>query len=138
MLQFDEIRFEPIYTDTYMCDPDLRQEIEQCIEDIKMLRDGIYPPLPHDWELVLELGKDEKTDEPICSYYFVCHSTRCLFWLQEFDPKSALNGPPGVTDDTHIREPATVPDTHRTKRMIRPGVTSPVLVRSRHIAAVTS
>jgi len=96
----------------------------------------ISPPLPEDWELALELGEDRETGNSICSYYFVCHSTRCLFWLHEFNfnPESALHGVCGVTEDTHIRESAHVPGERRTKNMIRPGIAKPVLVRTRHIS----
>ena len=94
-----------------MCDPDLRQEIEQSIEEINQLRE-VSSPLPVDWELVLELGKDDETEERICSYYFVRHSTRCLFWLHEFDLQSVLEDLCGVTENTHIRESTPVPGTH--------------------------
>ena len=95
-----------------MRDQKLRQEIEQSIEEIKKLRD-FSPPLPEDWELVLELAEDDKTHNPICSYYFVCVSTRCLFWLHEFDLEGVLNGVCGVTEITHIREsPPVAPDIH--------------------------
>ena len=133
----DVTRFKPIYTDTNMCDPDLRQEIEQSVEEINKLRD-VSPSLPEDWELALELGEDEGTGNPICSYYFVCHPTRCLFWLHEFDPENALSGLCGVTEETHVRESAPASGTHRTEDMIRPGTTSPVLVRSRSVVAITS
>ena len=129
MLQSDETRFKPIYTDTNMCDPDLLQEIEQFIEDINKLR-AVSPPLPEDWELVLELGKDD--GEPICSYYFVCHSTRCLFWLHEFDLESVVDGLCGVTEKTHIRESTPVPGTHRAKHTTRLWVAIPVLVGNHH------
>ena len=101
----DETRFKPIYTDTNMCDPDLLQEIEQSIEDIKKLRQN-SPPLPEDWELALELGVDDETGEPICSYYFVCHSSRCLFWLHEFNAEDVMDRLLGVTEKSHIRESA--------------------------------
>jgi len=115
-----------------MRDSDLRQEINQSIEEINKLRD-LAPPLPDDWELVLELGVDDETDNPICSYYFVCHSTRCLFWLHEYNPEIALGGLCGVTEKAHVRESAPASGTHRTKHTIRPGIASPVLVRSCHI-----
>ena len=97
-----------------MCDPALRLEIEQSVEGIYKLRD-ISPPLPEDWELALELGKDGETDEPICSYYFVCHSTRCLFWLHKFDLESVLSDLCGVTEKTHVRESAPAPIQASTK-----------------------
>ena len=100
-----------------MCDPDLVQKIEQSVEEINKLRD-ISPPLPEDWELVLELGKDGETGEPICLYYFVRHATRCLFWLHDFDLEDLLDGLLGVTEKTHIRESAPAPDSYGTKRML--------------------
>ena len=121
------MHFKPIYTDTNMCDRDLRLEIEQSIEEINRLRD-CSPPLPGGWELVLELGVDGGTGEPICSYYFVSHSTRCLFWLHEFDLEGILEDICGVTEKTHIRESARVPGTNQTKYITRPGPASPVLV----------
>ena len=116
-----------------MCDPDLLQKIEQYIEKINKLRRD-SPPLPEDWELVLELGKDGETGDPICWYYFVCHSTRCLFWLHEFDLDPVLDDLPGVTEMSHIRESVPVPDTHRTKHMTRPGITGPILVGDHEVA----
>ena len=86
-----------------MCNPVLRQRIEEALEEINELRESC-PPLPDDWELALELGDDNETGKPICSYYFVCHSTRCLFWLHEFNPEVALENLCGVTERTHVRE----------------------------------
>jgi len=110
-----------------MCNPDLLQKIEQYVEEINNLKE-ISPPLPEDWELVLELGEDDETDEPTCSYYFVRHSTRCLFWLHEFDLESVLMDLCGVTEHTHIRESAPVPGTHRTNHMTRPSIAVAILV----------
>jgi hypothetical protein len=87
-----------------MREPKLRQRIEEALEEMDNLMRVNFPPLPgDDWELVLELHKN------ICSYYFVRHSTRCLFWLHEFDPVRALGGLSGVTERTHIRESAPAP-----------------------------
>ena len=119
--------FKPIYTDTNMCNPDLLQKIEQYVEEINKLKD-ISPSIPADWELVLELGEDDETDESICSYYFVRHSTRCLFWLHDFDLESILGELRGVTEKTHTRESTSVPGTRRTKHITRLGIASPVLV----------
>ena len=109
-----------------MCDPVLRQEIEQSIQEIHKLRGDF---LPEDWELALELGEDEETGERICSYYFVCHSTRCLFWLHELNLEHVMEGLHGVTEKTHIRESAPVPGIHRTEHVTRSGTTISVLVR---------
>ena len=121
MLRSDVVHFKPIYTDTDMCDPVLRQEIEQAIEKINELKD-ISPPLPEGWELALELGTDGGTGEPICSYYFACHSSRCIFWLHEFDLRDVLGNLSGVTEQTHIREYVTTSSIRLTKRMTRLGI----------------
>jgi len=130
------MRLKPIYTDTNMCDPDLRQQIEGAIEEIERLKRSC-PPIPEDWELALELGTDEETGEPFCSYYFVCISTRYLFWLHDFDLDSVLLGLHGVTEKTHIRESAPTPSVRKTERMNRPGIASSVLVGGRRMPAMT-
>ena len=90
-----------------MRDQGLRRRIEEALEEIKNLKED-HPPLPvDDWELALELGEDGATGERVCLYYFVCHSTRCQFWLRHFDPTRVLGGPPGVTERTHIRKSAS-------------------------------
>jgi len=119
-----------------MCDPDLLQKIEQYLEEINKLKET-FPSIPEDWELVLELGADDETGEPICLYYFVRHSTRCLFWLHEFDLESVLWDVPGVTEKAHIRESAPAPGARRTNHMTRPGIAIPVLVSGNYIATVT-
>ena len=110
-----------------MCDQGLRSQIEQAIEEINESKKYL-PTTPEDWELALELGTDDETGEPICSYYFVCHSTRCLFWLHDLDLDGVLAGLCGVTDQTHIRKSPPTPSTHETKFMARPGIASTVLV----------
>ena len=129
------VRFKPVYTDTNMCDPELRQRIEEALEEIEELKE-VSPPLPDDWELALELGTDDETGEPTCSYYFVCISTRCLFWLHDFDLKSLLLS--GVTEKTHIRKSTPVPGIHKPKYKNRPVVASSVLVGSRRIPTIAS
>jgi hypothetical protein len=120
-----------------MCDPDLRQRIEGALEEIERLK-AICPPLPEDWELALELSEDDGTSEAICSYYFVCLSTRCLFWLHDFELDSILLDLCGVTEKTHIRKSTPVSCIRKTKPMNRPGIASSVLVGGRRIPATTS
>ena len=119
-----------------MRDPDLQQKIEEAIEEIERLKDDC-PPIPEDWELALELDTDEETGEPFCSYYFVCLSTRCLFWLHHFNLDSILLDLRGVTERTHIRKSAPTPNDCKTKCMNRPGITNSVLVGGRRISTTT-
>ena len=110
-----------------MCDQNLRRKIEEAIEEIKELK-KCFSTIPEDWELALELGTDDETGEPICSYYFVCLSTRCLFWLHDLDLDSVLLNLCGVTEKTHIRKSSPTPSIHKTKFMARSGIASTVLV----------
>ena len=136
-VQADPTRLKPIYTDTNMCNSILRQQIEEAVEEIKKLKDTL-PLIPKDWELALELGTDDKTGEPICSYYFVCLSDRYLFWLHDFGLESVLLDLPGVTENTHIRKSTPTPSIRKTKQMNRPSIGSLVLVGGRCIPATTS
>jgi len=142
VLHSDEMGFKPIYTDTDMCNPDLLQRIGQAVEEINKLREALRetsPPIPEDWELVLELGEDDETGEPICRYYFACLSTRCLFWLHEFDLESVLDDLPGVAEMTHVRKSlGPTLSIYQVKYMTRPGVAISVLVSNNHIDAMTS
>ena len=120
-----------------MCNPELRERIEGALKEIEKLKEN-SPPLPDDWELALELGVDDDTREPICSYYFVCISTRCLFWLHDFDLGSILLKLRGVTEKTHIRKSAPTSGIHKTKDENRPVITSSVLVGNRRIPTMAS
>ena len=119
-----------------MCDPDLRQQIEEAIEEIERLK-GSCPPIPEDSELALELGADKETGEPFCSYYFVRTSTRCLFWLHNFNLNDVLLDLCGVTEKTHIRKSAPTPSVRKAERTNRPGIGSPVLVGGRRMPVTT-
>jgi hypothetical protein len=52
-------------------------------------------------ELVLELFQDDG-ERMICGYYFIDHSTRCLFWLHKFDASFILEEVKGITGPGHI------------------------------------
>lgn len=60
--------------------------------------------LPPEWELVLELSKDEDTGDRIWAYYFINHDSRALFWLHDFEAESILFGIAGVESRAHIRK----------------------------------
>ena len=121
-----------------MCNPELRGRIEEAIEEINRLKDEASPPIPEDWELVLELGTDKETGQSICSYYFVRLSTRCLFWLHDINLESVLLDLCGVTEQTHIRKYVNTSSIRKTKCMNRPGIASSVLVSNRRMLATTS
>ena len=80
---------QPIYTDAYLWDVGTLDEINRFLEVIDLLIDQVE--MPADWELVLELAKDERTKESVWFYYFVDHGTRALFWLHEFNVDTFLS-----------------------------------------------
>ncbi|KIM46860.1 hypothetical protein M413DRAFT_264641 [Hebeloma cylindrosporum] len=70
----------PVITDVYVDDDDPRRRLEGFIEKIFSYIDTYEVIMPAEACLVLEFRQTGK-----CGYYFVDHSTRCLFWLEEFD-----------------------------------------------------
>jgi hypothetical protein len=65
----------------------------KCIDDFISQQDIAMPPLS---ELFIELDESEST----CSYYFVNHDTRRLFWLEQISTELLDMGM--VVSNTHI------------------------------------
>jgi hypothetical protein len=69
-----------------MHDPILREETEVFYRTLrKILRDDQLTIPSKNYDLVLDIMpfRDEKS----WSYYYACHETRCLFWLERYDGK---------------------------------------------------
>jgi hypothetical protein len=60
--------------------------------------------MPSEWELVLDMPKDQRPGERICYYYFVNAANRSLFWLEDFDVTPMLEGFGDAISMSHIRE----------------------------------
>jgi hypothetical protein len=58
--------------------------------------------LAPDVELVLEIVPWK--EDLLCGYYFVEHSSRCLFWLEEFDAEEICEEIKVVVSLSHLRE----------------------------------
>ncbi|KAF9646877.1 hypothetical protein BDM02DRAFT_2865653 [Thelephora ganbajun] len=83
-------RVMPVYTDAYLYDKEI-------LEEVKNFRDAIFGEIqadrmPVEWELVLDLGDEQEPNERMCYYYFVNCANRTLFWLHQFDTKPLLSG----------------------------------------------
>ncbi|KAJ8585383.1 hypothetical protein M405DRAFT_825154, partial [Rhizopogon salebrosus TDB-379] len=65
----------------------------KCIDDFISQQDIAMPPLS---ELFIELDESEST----CSYYFINHDTRRLFWLEQISTELLDMGM--VVSNTHI------------------------------------
>jgi hypothetical protein len=67
-----------------MHDPTLREEMEEfCRALRKILRDDHLTIPSTNYDLVLHIMPH--SDKIQWSYYYACHETRCLFWLEPYD-----------------------------------------------------
>ncbi|KAH9973803.1 hypothetical protein BGW80DRAFT_224457 [Lactifluus volemus] len=91
-----------IFTDTDMLDSLLRDEIEEfyrCLQNI-LLVDKLKIP-SNNYDLVLDIIPIGDTIQ--WSYYYACHETRCLFWLETYDAAYVLPELCGVKSLAHIK-----------------------------------
>jgi hypothetical protein len=95
-----------IYTDANLYDGEelliITESANQLLTDLnnKALAENVT--LPNEIELVLEI-RTQDTDK-ICGYYFVEHSSRCLFWLEEFDAEGICDEIKVVVSMSHLRK----------------------------------
>jgi hypothetical protein len=84
-----------------MHDPLLREEIEEFYQHLqKILRaDRLIIP-SNNYDLVLDITpKDGRIQ---WAYYYACHETRCLFWLETYDASHMVSELYGVKSPAHI------------------------------------
>ena|ERR1700730_5937482 len=78
-----------------MHDPTFREEIEEFYYALrKILRDDQLTIPSKDYDLVLDIMPDN--DKIKWSYYYACHETRCLFWLDPYDGSYMISEIRGV------------------------------------------
>jgi hypothetical protein len=89
------MRLQKLFTDTNMHDPTLREEMEVFYRTLlKILRDDQLTIPSTNYDLVLDIMPDN--DKIKWSYYYACHETRCLFWLEEYDGSYMISEIGGV------------------------------------------
>jgi len=86
----------------------ITESANQLLTDLtnKVLDESVT--LPNEIELVLEIHT--QGTEKICGYYFVEHSSRCLFWLEQFDAEGICDEIKVVVSMSHLRKSVS----HRT------------------------
>ena len=91
-----------LFTDTDMQDPVLREEIEDFYSYLKKILDRERIVIPSKkYDLVLDIMPSE--DGRIqWSYYYACHETRCLFWLDPYDASHMISELYGVKSPAHV------------------------------------
>jgi hypothetical protein len=84
-----------------MHDPLLRDEIEEFYQSLQnILRVDKLKIPSNNYDLVLDIMPIE--DSIQWSYYYACHETRCLFWLETYDAAYVLSELCGVKSLAHI------------------------------------
>ena len=98
-----------------MHDPTLKEEMEVLYRYLqKILRDDELL-IPSDYDLVLDImpTKDKRIQ---WSYYYACHKTRCLFWLEKYDGSYMISELPRVDCLAHVstsQSPSCAPPFHQ-------------------------
>jgi hypothetical protein len=85
-----------------MHDPLLREEIDDFYQYLqKILRADRLKIPSNNYDLVLDIVTIE--DGRIqWAYYYACHETRCLFWLETYDATYMVSELYGVKSPAHI------------------------------------
>ncbi len=85
-----------------MHDPVLREEMEEFYLYLQRIldHDGVVIP-SRNYDLALDIMPAE--DGGIqWSYYYACHETRCLFWLDTYDAAYMISELFGVKSPAHV------------------------------------
>jgi hypothetical protein len=85
-----------------MHDPELREEMEEFYEYLqKVIRYEAFVIPSNNYDLVLDIMPKE--DGQIqWSYYYACHETRCLFWLDVYDANYMISEVFWATSPAHV------------------------------------
>ena len=91
-----------LFTDTDMHDYLLREEMEELYAYLKKIERGELWTIPSkNYDMVLDLTLSEY-NEMQWSYYYACHDTRCLFWLDKYDITYITSEIDGVESPAHL------------------------------------
>lgn len=95
------------FTEMNICEPDICDDIEYYMQYLlgelqRTIEEGNLTLNMEQVDLVVE-PKTFGGDLVICCYYFANHRDRCLFWLDDFNPKDIISECKGVQSLSHIR-----------------------------------
>jgi hypothetical protein len=95
-----DLPLQRLFTDTDMYNADSREEMEDFYLYLeKTIRDEkLTMPSKKNYDLVLDI-MPTGNQMVQWSYYFACHKTRCLFWLDTYDASSTICG---VDSPAHV------------------------------------
>ena len=93
-----------LFTDTDMYNSDLREEMQLFYLYLQqVLRIGRLTIPSGNYDLVLDIVPTED-GKVVWSYYYACHETRCLFWLEQYDGAYMISELEGVESPAHVSE----------------------------------
>ena len=85
-----------------MQDPVLREEMEDFYHYIQRILDHDEVVMPSkEYDLALDIMPMED-GRVRWSYYYACHETRCLFWLDTYDATHMISELAGVKSPAHV------------------------------------
>jgi len=96
-----------LFTDTDMHDPLQREEMEDFYSHLKEIERVDLLTIPsknYDMVLDITLNEDNNNEDNNIhwSYYYACHDTRCLFWLDKYDATYIASELDGVESPAHL------------------------------------
>ncbi|KAI9462773.1 hypothetical protein BJY52DRAFT_1184902 [Lactarius psammicola] len=92
-----------LFTDTNMHNLELKEEMEEFYHYLQNIlrHEGIIIP-SNNYDLVLDIMPTED-GRVQWSYYYACHETRCLFWLDAYDADCIISEAFWVTSPAHVK-----------------------------------
>jgi hypothetical protein len=87
-----------------MHDPLLKEEMEEFYFYLQKIVHADQLIIPsRNYDVVLDIMPDEDSLDRIqWSYYYACHDTRCLFWLEQYDITYITSELDGVETPAHL------------------------------------
>ena len=87
-----------------MHNPQLREEMEDFYHYLEKIvrHDRVNIPSAN-YDLALDIMPSDE-GRILWSYYFACHETRCLFWLDTYDATHMISELFGVKSAAHVSE----------------------------------
>lgn len=88
--QLLNLDFQRVFTDSNLYDPNILTQLERYAKDLYNFLGIVQETLDEDVDVVFDLHPADPHDEDTstrydCKYYLVKHSTRTVFWLDDYD-----------------------------------------------------
>ena len=99
-----DLRSKRLFTDTDMHNSVLKGEMEEFYDYLqKIIRHDRLTIPSNNYDLVLDIMPTED-GRMQWSYYYACHDTRCLFWLDLYEAHHMISEVFCVTSPAHVSE----------------------------------